>query len=246
MSDLGDFSRESDSRMQKSRALLAPINTNQKNAPEYQTQTQPQSAAVRRPPVEPNSSTKSSFSKKSAANSCKHSNALNGNLGESETFQSAMSSFKRKRIGEKTLSMESYIGKIRDDFDMYKMYEDSALKILNEMPLSRVRHPENADSFAKTFKKTSSHKRTIFLDLDDTITYVSLFKTDSQEQKLIQIVESEGTSMKVRISKPNFCDRCTCTTGRACLTSCRRSVKSLRSCYLTMPQKLSLNLLYIK
>ena len=38
--------------------------------------------------------------------------------------------------------------KIRDDFDMYKFYEDSALKILNEMPLSRVRHPDDADSFA--------------------------------------------------------------------------------------------------
>ena len=66
-----------------------------------------------------------------------------------------MSSFKKKRIGEKTLSMESYIEKIRDDFDMYKMYEDTALKILNEMPLSRVRHPENSDSFAKSYKKTS-------------------------------------------------------------------------------------------
>ena len=100
--------------------------------------------------------------------------------------------------------MESYIVKIRDDFDMYKMYEDSALKILNEMPLSRVRHPENADSFAKTYKKTANYKRTIFLDLDDTLTYVSLFKTDSQDQKLIQIVESEGTTMKVRNSKADF------------------------------------------
>ena len=33
---------------------------------------------------------------------------------------------------------------------------------------------------------------------------MSLFKTDSQEQKLIQIVESEGTTMKVRNSKADF------------------------------------------
>ena len=102
--------------------------------------------------------------------------------------------------------MESYIGKIRDDFDMYKMYEDSALKILNEMPLSRVRHPENADSFAKTFKKTSSHKRTIFLDLDDTITPTSSAKPPAlAPTSSLVILVSRVMSTKLFISGHTAC-----------------------------------------
>lgn len=66
---------------------------------------------------------------------------------------------------------------------MLKSYEDTALKILNLMSLSKIEHPPLAEQFGELYKKTSPHRRTIFIDLDDTLTYVSLFKTDSQLQK---------------------------------------------------------------
>jgi hypothetical protein len=79
---------------------------------------------------------------------------------------------------------------------MVKNYEDTAVKILNLLSLSKIQHPPQADDFGIMYKKTNQHRRTIFIDLDDTLTYISLFKLDSSPHKQIQISES-GSTMKV-------------------------------------------------
>ena len=75
--------------------------------------------------------------------------------------------------------MDTYIDKIREDFDMLKLYEDTAVKILNYMSLNKLKHPANSEEFGSHFKKVSPYKRTLFIDLDDTLTSVSLFRTES-------------------------------------------------------------------
>ncbi len=62
------------------------------------------------------------------------------------------------------------------DFDLSKYYEETVLNIMNEMPRTKIIEPEGYGSFGEMYPNISTHKRTIFLDLDDTLVYVSPFK----------------------------------------------------------------------
>lgn len=63
-----------------------------------------------------------------------------------------------------------------EDFDQRKIFEDAVLKILNEHSREALSHPEGAENFKSKFAKPESlgHlKRTVFLDLDDTLVMIS-------------------------------------------------------------------------
>lgn len=47
---------------------------------------------------------------------------------------------------------------------------------MNEMPVSKIAEPSNCDSFGDKYPNNTRHKRTIFLDLDDTLIYVTIIK----------------------------------------------------------------------
>jgi hypothetical protein len=46
---------------------------------------------------------------------------------------------------------------------------------MNYMSKTVVSDPDDADGLGLRFAKTSNHKKTIFLNLDDTLTHVSLY-----------------------------------------------------------------------
>ena len=72
--------------------------------------------------------------------------------------------------------------RVNKDFDMRKMYEETVLKILNECSRQSLTHPENSSNFSTVYSKpTHLHqlKRTVFLDLDDTLVLISLYKINS-------------------------------------------------------------------
>lgn len=79
---------------------------------------------------------------------------------------------------QEALDEKGYLYRINGDFDSRKAYEDSVLKIMNERPLTKIIEPAGSGDFGEQFLKTSVHKRTLFLDLDDTLIYVSPFKQD--------------------------------------------------------------------
>ena len=62
------------------------------------------------------------------------------------------------------------------DFDRKKIYEETVIKIMNEMPVSKIKEPIDCDSFGEKYPNNTNHKRTIFLDLDDTLIYVTIIR----------------------------------------------------------------------
>jgi hypothetical protein len=62
------------------------------------------------------------------------------------------------------------------DFDRKKNYEETVIKIMNEMSVSKIKEPEGCDNFGERYPNNTSHKRTIFLDLDDTLIYVTIIR----------------------------------------------------------------------
>ena len=92
-------------------------------------------------------SRKSSFSKKS-----------NSRMGSriccddsSDNFALAAAS-----VGEYEIK-ETFVTKFKDDFDRLKYYEDTAIKIYNEISLSKTTHPSDALLFQDIYKNTTSH-----------------------------------------------------------------------------------------
>lgn len=72
-----------------------------------------------------------------------------------------------------------FANRITDDFDNRKTYEDTLLKILNEYSRELTKDPCGVDEFRYTFEKPLHlwHlKRTLFIDLDDTLVKASLYK----------------------------------------------------------------------
>jgi len=84
-------------------------------------------------------SRKSSFSKKSNSRSkicCDDS---------SDNFALAAAS-----VGEYELK-DTYVTKFKEDFDRLKYYEDTAIKIYNEISLSKIVHPDDAPMFQEMY-----------------------------------------------------------------------------------------------
>lgn len=68
--------------------------------------------------------------------------------------------------------------RMNQDFDTRKMYEDYMLKILNDYSRQVLKNPPGHEEFKSRYAKPESlsHlKRTLFIDLDDTLVKVSLF-----------------------------------------------------------------------
>jgi hypothetical protein len=97
------------------------------------------------------------------------------------------------------LSEKGYLYRINGDFDSRKGYEECVLKIMNEKPLTRITEPEGHGLFGEKYAKTSKHKRTLFIDLDDTLIYVSPFKLDTLTLKTHEIEIQDGTSKKMKV-----------------------------------------------
>ena len=76
---------------------------------------------------------------------------------------------------------------MNSDFDRKKYYEETVLKIMNEMCVSKISEPKDCDKFGEKFPNNTFHKRTIFLDLDDTLIYVSILKIDNEKMQGHQI-----------------------------------------------------------
>jgi hypothetical protein len=70
---------------------------------------------------------------------------------------------------------------MNSDFDRKKYYEETVLKIMNEMCVSKITEPIGCEQFGERFPNKTSIKRTIFLDLDDTLIYVSILKIDNDK-----------------------------------------------------------------
>lgn len=68
------------------------------------------------------------------------------------------------------------MSRILGDFDRKKSYEETVIKIMNEMPVSKIKEPESSHNFGLKYPNTTERKRTIFLDLDDTLIYVTIIK----------------------------------------------------------------------
>lgn len=68
------------------------------------------------------------------------------------------------------------------------------------MSVTKVKLPEGYENFSKFYSNTTLHSRTVFLDLDDTLIYLSLYPIGSREQQAPLISFSEGESIiKVNI-----------------------------------------------
>ena len=120
-----------------------------------------------------------------------------GGLGvRGKTFGQKKSSFSKKSSksaemndsdhgSEKKLpeDLNSYLYKINGDFDRRKQYEETVLRIMNEMCRTKITEPDGHDQFGDRYQNTSIHKRTIFIDLDDTLVYASVFKLHDADDK---------------------------------------------------------------
>jgi hypothetical protein len=53
---------------------------------------------------------------------------------------------------------ETFASKFKDDFDRLKYFEDTAIKIYNEISLSKITHPKDSHLFGEAFKNTTSHR----------------------------------------------------------------------------------------
>lgn len=82
---------------------------------------------------------------------------------------------------DKANDEKSYLYRINSDFDRKKYYEETVLKIMNEMSVSKITEPRECELFGERFPNNTNHKRTIFLDLDDTLIYVSILKIDTDK-----------------------------------------------------------------
>ncbi|CDW78735.1 nli interacting factor-like phosphatase family protein [Stylonychia lemnae] len=106
---------------------------------------------------------------------------------------------------------ETFVSRFRDDFDRLKFYEDTAIKIYNEISLSKITHPKDSEQFSAVFKNNTPHSQTLFLDLDDTLSCVSLYKLGNENFQEVIINEQDGKTMKmylyVRPGLQNFLDR---------------------------------------
>lgn len=125
---------------------------------------------------------KSSFSKKSSRS------------GDFDSDQ-------EQKAKENTDDINSFLHRINGDFDRKKQYEETVTQIMNEMCRTKVTHPPNSEQFAFEFQNTSIMKRTIFLDVDDTLVYTSLYKLHDFDDASIplDIDDHSGKLMKVNI-----------------------------------------------
>lgn len=85
--------------------------------------------------------------------------------------------YKRKSL------FSGFAKRMTEDFDMRKVYEDTLLKILNEYSREAIRNPYGSDEFRYSYEKPPHlhHlKRTLFLDLDDTLVKVSMYGLNHQ------------------------------------------------------------------
>jgi len=86
----------------------------------------------------------------------------------------------------------------REDFDRSKEFEDVAVRLLNEMNVVKVQNPEGWENFPSLYPNQTSHHRTLFLDLEDTLIYVTMFPLDgSHKRSLISFSDDEISIMKV-------------------------------------------------
>ena len=108
---------------------------------------------------------KSSFSKKSNASNC---GANDGSQGDGEKSPAKISSDKSEQ--------KDYISRMLGDFDRKKNYEETVIKIMNEMSVSKIKEPEGCEHFGSKFPNPTHKRRTIFLDLDDTLIYVTIIR----------------------------------------------------------------------
>lgn len=86
-------------------------------------------------------------------------------------------------IANRKSLFSGFAKRMTSDFDLRKVYEDTMLKILNEYSRETVKNPQGAEEFRYTYEKPPHlrHlKRTLFLDLDDTLVKVSPYMLNLQ------------------------------------------------------------------
>lgn len=132
---------------------------------------------------------KSSFSRRSNL-------SRSGEFDDQATGGNSGGSTDSKKLEEEN---SSYLFRMRSDFDRKKNYEETVIKIMNEMPVSKIKEPEDSFTFGEKYPNVTKHKRTIFLDLDDTLTYVTIMKLDhgNLESHELEYKDQSGKSMKV-------------------------------------------------
>lgn len=71
------------------------------------------------------------------------------------------------------------------------------------MSVSKIIEPFGCDKFGEIYPNKTAHKRTIFLDLDDTLIYVSILKLERNNLTYHQIEheDSSGKIMKVNFTR---------------------------------------------
>jgi hypothetical protein len=102
---------------------------------------------------------------------------------------------------KKKSQFSGFAKRMTDDFDLRKIYEDTLLKILNEHSREKLTNPEGAEEFRYSYEKPPHlrHlKKTLFLDLDDSLVKVSLYELNHQPTYQIEISDGADATIKVR------------------------------------------------
>lgn len=63
--------------------------------------------------------------------------------------------------------------------------------------MTKFTHPEDANKFPALYRKLSPHNQTLFLDLDDTLVFTSLYKLNGDKGSELIIEEKDGSRIKV-------------------------------------------------
>ena len=96
----------------------------------------------------------------------------------------------------------NFAKRMNSDFDTRKTYEDQMLKILNDYQRQILKNPTGAENFRTEFAKPAhlaDKKKTLFIDLDDTLVKVSLYPLTQAPSCQLEIQDSNsGKTIKVR------------------------------------------------
>ena len=71
---------------------------------------------------------------------------------------------------------------------------------MNEMPISKIKEPAGCDEFGEKYPNTTPHKRTIFLDLDDTLINVTIIQLLHSKLIYHEIEHSNAAGRPMRVS----------------------------------------------
>ena len=88
------------------------------------------------------------------------------------------------------LELNDYVHNVQKDFEFRRQYEEDVLEIMNNISRFKVIYPSDYLSFEDKYMTSSGLKRTLVLDLDDTLVKVTVQPTQySRKLKLKDNVE---------------------------------------------------------